>query len=156
MVRKSNATLQQVVKRLEEMNIFGEVMPFKNDITTLLEATKGKPVPKGFEQAPQYKGVVRNGIRFTTENRDNCVIVQKCVALIVNLITLNEDILIVYRRFREASSFFSEPLDSAVLGIVKVTDLDNEIEVCHLKCVTDKCFMVKLNNERIAACFVCR
>ena len=155
MVTKSSATLQQVVKRVEERNIFGEVMPFKNDITTLLKATKGKSVPKGFEQASQNKGVVRNGIRFTTENRDNFVIVQKCVALIVNLITVNEDILNVHRRFCEASSFFSEPLVSAVLGIVKVTDLDNEIEVCHLKCVTDKCFMMKLNNERIAACFAC-
>ena len=132
MVRKSSATLQQVVKRVEERNIFGDFMPFRNDITTLLEATKGKPVPKGFEHATQYKGVVRNGIRFTTENRDNCVIVQKCVARIVNIITVNEDIFIVYRRYLEASSFFSEPLDSAVLGIVKVTDLDNEMEVCPL------------------------
>ena len=156
MVRKCSDTLQQVVKRVEERNILGEVMPLQNDSTTLLQATKGKPVPKGFEEALQYKGVVRNGIRFTTEIRDNCVIVENCVALILNVITVKEDILIVYRRFREASSFFSQPLDSAVLGIVKVTDLGKEIEACKLKCVTDKCFMMKLNNERIAACYVCR
>ena len=35
-----------------------------------------------------------------------------------------------------------------------MTDLGKEIEACKMKCVTVKCFMMKLNNERIAACIL--
>ena len=72
--------------------------------------------------------------------------------IVKNVLSLSEDPgnVIVYQKFRTVSDFFTCPLSSSELRIVKVSDLDDDLYVSSLTEIRSKCVLLPYLDK-----FVC-
>jgi hypothetical protein len=68
-----------------------------------------------------------------TKFKDSCVRINGKVSLVKNIVLSNDDkMFVVYQSFQQMENFFTVPLESNLLGIVIVSNLDNNIQVAKL------------------------
>ena len=59
--------------------------------------------------------------------KDSCVRIGGAICLVKNIILDDDKVYIVYKTFKNVGNFFTSPLQSSLLGIVVVADLQNEV-----------------------------
>ena len=150
LVKGANGALVQVVKRLEEER---SLTPFsiKTPETVLLRRTTGKPCPAELVSNPQFFGVVHKDLRYSTLKRDRCIMTSDGIALIVNVLQIGGEVKFVVKKFSSVEPLFLKPMDSTVLGIVKVNALNDTLHVVSLSDVRNKCFRMTVGTTTVAA-----
>lgn len=67
-----------------------------------------------------------------------------------NIVLSSEgEIYIVYQYFQDTDNFFNSPLESKLLGIVKVSDLEDNVQVAKRAYVEAKCVIFPYKNEHV-------
>ncbi|KAL7377303.1 hypothetical protein ABVT39_025341 [Epinephelus coioides] len=126
LVRKPDNPLAQIIRRLSEM-----------DNSTVREDCLRRVLRKEHQNGPvppvlagvfnQFKEVLLSGTVIRTSEGDNCVKIHNSIAIVVNIILCGGKIHLVYKEYRNRSSFFHYPMDSGDLGIFIVSDPSDEL-----------------------------
>lgn len=90
-----------------------------------------------------------------TSLKDSCVRVHGKVSLIKNIIMSGDaKILIVYQSFQATDSFFfTIPLESKLLGILKVSNLDENLHIARLSDIDAKYVILQVRNANVVVPF---
>ena len=139
LVRKPHQPLQQIVKRLSEIPYIEAPHP-KNEPILHKIHTDG-PLPHQFTSSQQYKKVSTNQFTLSTKLGDNCIEVGDCFALVVNILKSDNDVYIIYRRFRNKQPYYMYPCDSTYIGTHKVSRLEENTGIGKLSCIKLKCLL---------------
>lgn len=86
-------------------------------------------------------------------SKDGCVRIDGKICLITNIILHEGNIFQVYQVFGRSENAFERPLESKLLGIVKVSNLGNTYHFSKLNDVESKCVLLPLTNKFIAISF---
>lgn len=85
--------------------------------------------------------------------RDRYFRINGHITQLENTISKNGDIYVAYRIFKQTIKFFDTPLDSDLLGIHLVSDLDNTIQINVLDDVQTKYIVLPYKNKFVAMPF---
>lgn len=87
----------------------------------------------------QYKQVYHNGVFFSC-SRDNCVQINDSFYLIRNIVVFegSDETMLVVERFLRTKDYFTYPLNSSDLGIVKASNLSRRLELKQLGSIQKK------------------
>lgn len=123
LLRKSERPLQQIVKRLYEVQVSRIPMPETVERTCplLKLPIKGGILLPGMDlTTPQFGLLNLPNFELTTECGDNCVMMSdKNVVKVVNFVMLTGIPHLIGRKFAEFSNLYPAPFDSTMLGIYK-------------------------------------
>lgn len=149
MVRKPNFPLQQVVRRLSEnsdLNFSKDTVPPTGKVR--LEHRNGPLPQNALNGLLQFAEISLPDVFLSLKDGDNCVLVEKRVALVRNIICANpeDEKEIVYEEFLNANNFFEYPLESKDLMIFSLSELSGETKVCKVSDIACKCVLIPFKN----------
>lgn len=75
------------------------------------------------------------------------------ICLVKNIILDDDEVYIVYKTFQNFRNFFTSPLQSSLLGIVVVADLQNDVMSAKLSAIEAKCVLLPYKDKQIALPF---
>lgn len=131
-IRKPELPLPQIIRRLSELenaNTCEETKRFdqprpKNNIGY---------VPRYYQDWAPFKSIFHNGYKLSSESGDNCLQIDNKVVVVHNILVGNDgEKKVVVKSFRTKVDFFTYPINSSDLGIVKVSHLRHHHEVVSL------------------------
>ena len=85
------------------------------------------PVPDYLLAGTQYHVVKTENVVLKLSKKGNCERIGGAICLVKNIILDDDEVYIVYKTFQNFGNFFTSPLQSSLLGIVVVADLQNEV-----------------------------
>ena len=100
------------------------------------------PLPDDLVTGTQYKHVNVQNIHYKINRKDSCVRIRDDMCLIQNIIEDELEVFLLCKRFRKKGDFFVVPLRSSLLGILKVSQLDDRLFVAKLDDVQAKCVLL--------------
>ncbi|KAK7893047.1 hypothetical protein WMY93_022199 [Mugilogobius chulae] len=148
LLRKPHQPLQQLVKRMSEMQHVE--LPIPTGKPVLQKIHCDGPLPVHFIDNPQYNKVSNSRFTLSTEPGDNCIVVGKEIALVQNVVQVRDEVYVVYRFFRQKEPYYTYPCDSSNFGIYKIGDLCENIGVGRLGCIKQKCVLYPQAGRLIA------
>jgi len=154
-VRKSGQPLQQTVKRYAESIIFNTpiILNIKNSEKYQFKQqhTSGPMINNCSE--PQYKKMIFNKIVINTNNNADCFIGTFLgdIVKVVNICTnTSNDHVILGLRYSTKDSFYLKPIDSSMIGIYIVSNLDLQYEMYNINSIKVKYMVLKIKDMSIA------
>ena len=139
LLRKPHKPLQQVVKRLSEMPHVAR--PLATDEPVLQNIHTDGPLPRHFNVALQYRKVSSSRFTLSTKQGDNCIEVGDTIAVVQNIVQEEDEVYVIYRKFRHQESYYTYPCESSCIGTYKVRELCDDIGVGKLGCIKRKCVL---------------
>jgi hypothetical protein len=132
MVRKPELPLSQAIRRISELQRVGGV-----EGTMRASAKSDQPrrmnnpghVPRLYDDWNPFKSVYHNGFKLSSETGDNCVQIDHKIVLVDNILLKDGEKKVVVRCFRMKEDFFTYPLKSSKLGIMRLSRLSGHHEV---------------------------
>lgn len=98
------------------------------------------PLPDIIIDGHQFKKMNTGKYILKTNFEDSCVRIQGKFSLVKsNVLSSEGEIYIVYQCFQETDTFFSSPLEPKLLGIVKISNLEDNVQIVKLDQVEAKC-----------------
>lgn len=146
MVRKPSSPLQQVIRRISEL----DSASLKDEETwnthkKLKMLHSDGPVPQGFTGVvSQFKELSVDGFVINTSERDRCIKMKNKILLVQNIIVFEGEEYIVCKEYRHIAKFFDYPIDSTELGICFVSDLTPDLMSLKLDTNVQKCVRLPL------------
>ena len=138
LLRKPDAPLQQVVKRLSERT-FKAV--FTND-KILQKSHHDGPVPSVLSECRQFREFHQPALTVSLNAKDSCVLVGGKPAVVRNFLQRNNDCFVAYQEFSDVLSFYSYPFQSERLNIFCVSGSLREVAVAPISQITRKyCYL---------------
>ena len=137
MIRKPKSPLQQLVRRLSEVNEsqLGDdsSQPELEDIVCPKQIHCEGPIVDGIAIRQQYKQVKLQKFIVKLSDGDRYVQLKNSdVVAVQNIITdMDMNVWLVYRKFHDVSCFFDYPLPSADIEIYKHSHLGSSLHYCH-------------------------
>jgi len=127
LVRKSNKPLQQIVKRIGEIEVHQMLIETPDRVSPLSNPHNKGPLLNGINPSVyQYKNLFFNNTKLGISLPNNCVFLTgNRVILIENIIDFNTQILLIGRQFLKQSDFFNSPLPSHKLNCFEVWELSS-------------------------------
>lgn len=150
MVRKPTFPLAQIIRRLSEQT---ESQKDPKTYPHLSKPHSNGPVHERLVNGCQYQKVETERHVFKMNSKDGCVRIDGKICLIKNIILHEGNIFLVYQVFGRSENAFERPLESKLLGIVKVSNLGNTYNFSKLNDVESKCVLLPLKNKFIAISF---
>lgn len=148
LVRKSAKPLQQLVKRIGEIEIV-QMMSARENIET---AAPRNPLTNYHRKGPlfpnisglQYENLLFKETKISVTMPNNCIFLSgNRVALVENFIkTNNGEIIILARQFMNEGDFFNVPLPSRQINYVEVWNLSSELAAWAINDVVGKAFIM--------------
>lgn len=74
----------------------------------------------------------------STKQGDNCVRVGDRIAVVQNIVQEEDEVYVIYRRFRHQESFYTYPCESSSIATCKVAGLCDDVGVGNLSCIEGK------------------
>lgn len=155
MVRRPQNPVAQLVKRVSEShhaNISKRPLSLSQK---LRRCHSSGPLPShlNFSVASQYKDYkLDNGTFVSCAHGNNCISVDGVISLIRNIcVSPGGDAYVIYEKFQTVRSFFTAPLDSAVLGIHIVSHLAGEVDVMPIFNIQKKYVLLPIQNDEMVA-----
>ncbi|KAJ8043546.1 hypothetical protein HOLleu_10677 [Holothuria leucospilota] len=119
LVRKPASPLAQVIRRLSEKQ--NEAQDEARDTPIFQQQHHAGPVPVMMSTTIiQFKVLYLTDCTLKITEGNNCVQIGKSIALVQNFISSQGQNYIVFKQFRSIKSYFKYPLNSKLLGFVKV------------------------------------
>ena len=163
LLRKSGKPLQQIVRRLDEIDkANSNQQPAANSSTNTKRYTlddihfEGPTFPQ-FRMATQYKTLrFKNAVLNLTKS-ENCVLLSDFndVFVIENFVKLHEQIYLVGRRFLTKEDMYTYPLPSSNINEYLVSNLSTNLEYFPLTSVKCKAFRIPITIPNNGKYFVC-
>ena len=116
-------------------------VPLATDEPVLQHIHTDGPLPQHFSVALQYSKVSNGQFTLSTKQGDNCISVGDRIAVVQNIVQEEDDVYVIYRRFRQQESYYSYPCESSHIGTYKVRELCDDIGVCRLSSIKSKCVL---------------
>ena len=153
LLRKSERPLQQIVKRIAELEVNKTINITLCESNFRSEHRKGPLLPR-FQNCKQYSIFDLNNFTLTSKVGDNCVLLLgKIVVVIENLVVDNEEPFIIGKRFRDLRNLYPEPFDSTLFDIFHCRELSQNLEFWPLDSVQFKMYMMPLSGLSSFAAF---
>ena len=150
LVRKPHFPLPQVIRRLsEQRNIVHE----KPSYPVLKMSHTLGPIPDTLLTGSQYRSVKTEKFSIKLNSKDCCARVGGNVCLVRNIIFDEGETYIVYQKFGHMDNLFTTPLESRLLGIIVVSNLDDTIQTAKLSDVEAKCVLLPYKRKQVAIPF---
>lgn len=150
MIRKPKFPLAQVVRRLSEQ---AEIQKTIKTFPYLTKPHNNGPIPDRLLNGCQYLKVETERYTLKVNHKDSCVRIDGKICRLQNIVSLENDIFLVYKVFQGEENFFTTPLESRLLGIVKVSNLDNILHVVKISELQSKCVILPFKTKHIAIPF---
>lgn len=108
------------------------------------------PLPDIIIDGHQFKKMNTGKYILKTNFEDSCVRIQGKFSLVKKIVLSSEsEIYIVYQYFQE-TLFFTSPLESKLIGIVKVSNLEDNVQIVKQDQVVAKCVVIlPYKNEHV-------
>jgi hypothetical protein len=151
LVRKPQYPVAQVVRRLSEIDAAGGKIILKDDSIVLK-----RPHNRGYCSLQvegikmQYSEIHCQNFCIKTSVGDNCIMINNNLGLVKNIVSVNSVVYLVYQLFVNKKSFFSYPLDSELLNIYSVSELDVQEHVSLLNDSIRKFVLMPTENAFVA------
>ena len=151
LVRKPQYPLQQVCRRLTEINKRHCCHRDQEKKAQCLKAHMRGPLPLEYRNCLQLREYRGNSYLCCTTGND-CCIIHNHIGLVRNILlhTATQQVFIAFERFEKHEPFFLSPLSSDRLSIFFVQQLSGTVEVFPVSEVTTKCVLLPYRNN-----FVC-
>ena len=147
-VRRPQNPVAQIVNRVHEELRHSEATVPIDDIHPLKKLHRNGPLPSDMSTCEQYSHYLRSDTVVSCTEGNNCFEIFGNVALIRNiLLTQCGKIFVVYDSFELSGPFFTYPLDSACLGIRKVSKLTGLMHVASIDHVTQKLVILPFQDD---------
>lgn len=150
MVRKPTFPLAQIIRRLSEQT---ESQKDPKTYPHLSKPHSNGPVHERLVNGCQYQKVETERHVFKMNSKDGCVRIDGKICLITNIVLHEGNIFQVYQVFGRSENAFERPLESKLLGIVKISNLGKTYHFSKLNDVESKCVLLPLTNKFIAISF---
>lgn len=150
-VRKPTFPLSQIIRRLSERTNINVVSP---SFPVLKKEHQRGPLTDELTGL-QYTIVKTLKFQLKLNVKDSCVRLNGSISIVKNIVQDDNDqeLYIVYKSFKKIENFFTSPLDSSLLGIVLVSELENEFRSAKLSSVETKCVLLPFKNKYLAIPF---
>lgn len=98
----------------------------------------------------QFKKIIVNNIIFQVNSRDSCFTTDEGkIVILKNTVYKEDDVILVGNIFRKVTDFYTYPLKSSELGIVKVSQLDDNKFLFTLESIVAKCWLIPSEDEYV-------
>ena len=139
--------LSQVVRRLSEQRIVKADESKQN----LKKEHDSGSIPDAYCDCKQYLYIKSNKQQFCVNEKDSCIRLDDRIGKIVNILVREDEVYLVYKLFKRSRQFFSTPLDSQLLGIHIVSELQNATFVEKRFNIQAKCVLLPYTGETYVA-----
>ena len=147
MVRKPEFPLAQIVRRLSEK---ADVKVDKPSYPKFSKGHENGPLPDVLVDGQQYQKVQTENYILKTCVKDSSVRILGEFCILKNIILSEEgQISVVYQSFQTVEIFFTVPLESKLLGIVKVSNLNENLKIAKLADIEAKCVILPYKNAHV-------
>jgi len=156
MVRSNAKPLQQVIKRYEELNVFGGLKTNNNKSSEFLKNIHcDGPLGEGCS-SPQYKIFSKNNFTIKIKSLSDCYVgyydaTKVHIMKVLNICYHPESNNYVYllQMFNTVKPFYVTPINSLKLGIASVSNLSNNFLICDVNKIGLKKYMLlNTNNDK--------
>lgn len=156
LVRKGNRPLQQVIKRLSEIENYKlyphqSLSSFSQASYTFLH-TSG-PLLDCLDTGEQYKCLKKSGMKITTSQPNNCCrLTDGSIVVIENIVrSFTYGMCIIGRKFKKVENFYEQGFCNSIdLGICKVSELDTGLIIRKVADVTEKLVLLHCDEVSVA------
>lgn len=151
LVRPCRSALPQLANRLMEKRLnatdLPKRIPSSSELKLLGEHHNGPIIPPHF--GDQFEAAVYSECRLKVSPSNNCFVelVNGDLFKIENFVRLENQVLIVGRKFLENESLFQEPTDSKKIGISIVSRLSNHMDFWPIEYVRHKALEIPLPKK---------
>ena len=151
-IKKPNYPLQQIICRLHEARGKNTCKKMLQDDDLPQRQHTDGPLPEKLRNFSQFKNIVYKGLFFSTNYGNNCIKIGQKVGLIRNILSKSSgsEIFLLFEPFDKATEFFTSPLNSSDLDIVKVSHLRNAYDIVSLQQVSCKYVMLPYKSKFVA------
>lgn len=163
LLRKSGKPLQQIVRRLDEIDKAKSNQEHAANSSTNISKYRlegihfSGPILPQLSMATQYKTLrFKNAVLNKTKS-ENCVLLvdSNDVFLIENLAKFHEQIFLVGRRFLKTEDMYTYPLASSLINKYVVSNLSTNLESFPITSVKCKAFRIPITIPSNGKYFVC-
>lgn len=138
-LRKPGFPLSQIIRGISEMCQKSSERSVTRKNTELHQVHDFGSLPFEYKVYLQYKSCIRDGLKYSILDRDNCVRIGNEIELVRNLIQLGSDpVKILYEPFKTVEDFFQHPLPSSNIGVYRVSNVLKSLKCAMLSSVTCK------------------
>jgi len=154
LVRKPNAPLQQVIRRLSEKKakfVQSMYIPLSGSVK---KKHNNGPRVNEYQLYGQYQEITLTNMFISIKRGDNCILSGEKVGLVRNILSPSEDSLeriFVVQWFRGGQScFYCDPLHSSDLRIFKVFHLNDHVSTIQMRDISSKCVLLPYRDQYVA------
>jgi hypothetical protein len=149
LIRKPDQVLQQIVRRLDEgCGLVCSCLSKLQDNFSLLNEHCRFSLPDTYCGATQYAMLKCPSYILSLDDGNNCVASSDCKIFIVrNILSVNEEVILLCSEFTTMSSFFTYPVDSQNVGIFQAHRRHKETVALRLSSVAQKCVCLPVGNN---------
>lgn len=137
-IKTTKHPLQQICNRLKEE----EQIQKQDDKTYPILHQRSKVEIIDSERCIFYKKVDIGKYEFTTEEKENCVMIRDKSVLCVDSILQNINLLKIFvtgRKFTESTTFFNSPCSSTLFNVKQVQNISKETYTVNINEIQAKC-----------------
>ena len=116
-------------------------VPLPTDEPVLQKIHTDGPLLQHLGVAVQYTKVSSSRFNLSTKQGDNCIEVGHSIAAVQNIVQEEDEVYVIYIRFRHQESYYTYPCESSCIGTYKVRELCDNIGVGKLGCIKRKCVL---------------
>ncbi|KAJ8007525.1 hypothetical protein DPEC_G00094930 [Dallia pectoralis] len=155
LVRKPSYPLAQIIRRLSELTSV-DTMPVNE--TSLKKEHLHGPVPLGPVVIRQYSEMkLEDYIIRINSNNNNTFVIGSNLCRIVNVIECRDGVYVAYKKFSDMSPFFSYPIDSRLLNVVCVSQLQSDTHFAKVSEISQKCVALPYQDKFVVIPFsICK
>lgn len=143
LLRKPDAPVQQVVKRLLEMSVRTPA----TRRTGLQKPHHDGPVPCNYTSYRQFEEFHGTACTVSLNLKDSCVLIDGKPAVVRNFLQHADEWLVVYQLFSDFQCFFNYPLPSDHLRIFSVSSQFQDIAVAPTAHISRKCCYLRDGSQ---------
>lgn len=163
LLRKSGKPLQQIVRRLDEIDKAKSNLEIAansstdNRKFTLVDTHFSGPILPQFTMATQYKTLQFKNTVLNITKSENCVLLADTndVFVIENFAKLHEQIYLIGRRYLKRENMYDYPLPSSMINEYLVSNLSTTLESFPLTAISCKAFRIPTTIPSNGNYFVC-
>ena len=151
MIRKPQFPIQQIVYRLaEKQHVKSTTCNHQSSATVVKTEHSSGPVLAAYRSYRQYRCLKTKNFKISLSTGNNCILTTDgSPALVENILTDDDSIVLICQHFASASDAISYPLQSSRLGMYKVSHRMTDLVAVPLCSVTQKCVMLPLADSYV-------
>lgn len=139
--------MQQVHNRICDGYFRPCVQKYNLDTPQVMHEHNTGPVLTGVVHCRQYKEVYFTSFMISIHSGNNCVrFNNNIIGIVRNICSDGKDVFLILQRFLKVESAFYTPLNSADVGIIKLSNLSKQFDLCPIAGIKCKYVLMPLES----------